>query len=151
LKAALAQCVPGDTVVVREGRLSEGPLRVGGSRHKDLTIESGLPAGESPVIEFDPPPSAGAFMLDVHQADGVRVRGIEFDGKGQAEVAVVVSGVAPGTVFGAITVRNVGQAAVRLNAATGEPTRPVTFEGCRFVPGKGANGVEVVGHQRLGV
>jgi tRNA A-37 threonylcarbamoyl transferase component Bud32 len=133
LAAALKAAGPGDTVVLADDRLTEPELRLD-RRTKDLTIESGLPGGRAAVIEFNTAGGPGPLeMLAVANADGLRIRNVEFDGKGVAHTGVQVAGLAPGAVFDGVTVRGVKEAGFRLVNAAGDTGRPIVLDRCRVV------------------
>jgi hypothetical protein len=131
---------PGETVVIAEERLAEPPIRVESGRHlKDVTIESGLPDGKAAVIEFGPTAAGPAMvaMLALDTVENVRVRNVEFDGRGAADVGVQFAGVGHGVAFEGVTVRNVKASGFRLVTAAGEKARPLVLDRCRVVLGPG--------------
>jgi tRNA A-37 threonylcarbamoyl transferase component Bud32 len=133
LREALARAGEGWTVVIAEPRLSEPALRLDGTRRrlKDLTIESATPDGRPAVIEYAG--AKGGVMLDAMGVEGLRVRNVEFDGKGVAEVGVQVGGIAPGTAFEGVTVRNVQKDGFKLWNVAGGADRPLVLERVRVV------------------
>jgi hypothetical protein len=133
LREALARAGEGWTVVIAEPRLSEPALRLDGARRrlKDLTIESGTPDGRPAVIEYAG--ARGGVMLDALGVEGLRVRNVEFDGKGSAEVGVQVGGIAPGTALEGVTVRNVQKDGFKLWNVAGSADRPLVLERVRVV------------------
>ena len=132
LAAAVRAAGPGDTIVLADERLAEPTLRPD-RRAKDLTIESGLPGGKTAVVEFASPAAGPAAMLEVAGADGLRVRNVEFDGKGAADIGVQVAGQAPGAVFENVTVRGAKTAGFRLVNVAGDPGRPVVLDRVRVL------------------
>ena len=131
LREALLKAVAGDTIVIAEARLVEPALKLDRGRHKDVTVESGLPDGRPAVIEFLG--TKGGAMLDVPSVENFRLRNVELDGKGQAEKGVAVSGLAAGTTFEGVTVRNVTIAGFYLQNLAGDAARPVTLDRVRVV------------------
>ena len=131
LTQALKHAAPGDTIVIAEERLQEPPIKLDKARVKDLTIESGLPGGRAAVIECASP--GGPVLFDLAGVENVRVRNLEFDGKGMAEVGVGIIGNCPGVTFENVTVRGVKVAGFRLQGAVGEPNRPVTLDRVRVI------------------
>jgi tRNA A-37 threonylcarbamoyl transferase component Bud32 len=130
LRDALTRAGPGDTIVIAEPKLAEPNLTLHRTRHKDLTIESGLPDGKPAVIEAT---GTLASMIDAGSVEGFRLRNVEFDGRGTADVGIQLSGPAPGTVIEGVTVRNVKTVAVKMLNAAGEPGRPILLDRCRVV------------------
>jgi len=130
LRDALTKAAPGDTIIITEPRITESKLVLDRHKHKDLTIESALPDGKAAVIE-----ASGTFgvMLDATTVDGLRLKNIEFDGKGVVETGVVLSGSASGTVLSEVCIRGVKTAGIKLANAAGEPGRPILIERCRLV------------------
>ena len=132
LREALLNAGTGDTIVIAEPRIAEPGLKIDKNRHKDLTIESGTPDGKPAVIEFLG--VKGGVMLEVPTGiEGLRVRNVEFDGKGQAECGVQVYGVVTGTTFEGVTVRGVQIVGFSLLNVRGSPDRPVTLDRVRVV------------------
>ncbi|QEG27371.1 Serine/threonine-protein kinase PrkC [Gemmata obscuriglobus] len=139
LREAIAKVGPGDTIVITEPRLSEPTIRLDKHKHKDVTIESGLPDGRLAVIE---PLAKGGLMFDTGGAEGLRLRNLEFDGKGQAEIGVQLSGNAPGTLLDNVTVRNVVKTGVHLWNVAGDRDRPVVLDRLRVaLPATGETGL----------
>ncbi|MBX9623527.1 MAG: protein kinase [Gemmataceae bacterium] len=134
LDAALRAAAPGDTVVLMDDRLTDpGGFRLD-RRTKNLTIESGLPNGRPAVIEYAAAGVPGTgILLDVTNADGLKVRNIEFDGRGLADVGVQLTGATPGVTFEGVTVRGVKTAGFRLVSVAGDPSRPVVLDRVRVI------------------
>jgi len=128
LRDALTKAGPGDTIAIVESKITEPKLSLDRVRHRDLIIESATPDGRPTVIE-----ASGTYgiMLDANEVEGLRLRNLEFDGKGQVETGVQVSGRAAGTVIDGVTVRGVKTAGFKLSNAAGEPARPVILDRCR--------------------
>jgi hypothetical protein len=134
LRQALEKASPGDTIVIAEPKLVEPSIRLDKTRYTDLTIESGLPDGKPAVIEFLPPSGGkGGIMLDVWNVEGVRVRNIEFDGKGQAERGIQLFNTVPGATFEGVTVRNVQKSGFYLWNVTGSKERPIVLDRVRVI------------------
>jgi serine/threonine protein kinase len=131
LREALAKAGPGDTIVLTEPRLTEVALKIRGERYKDLIIESATPDGKPAVIEFAG--TKGGVMFEALNVEGLHVRNVEFDGKGQAERGVQVSGIVPGTTFEGVVVRGVQLTGFYLWNVTGSADRPVTLDRVRVV------------------
>jgi serine/threonine protein kinase len=128
LALALKKADPGDTIVIADERIAEPTVRF--PKLRDVTIESGLPDGKSATIEFA---AASGPVLDVADWDNVRVRNLELDGKGTADVGVSVSGVCRGVTFENLTVRGVRQTGFKLRNAAGDAGRPILMDRCRVV------------------
>ncbi|VTR92096.1 serine threonine protein kinase : Putative serine/threonine protein kinase (Fragment) OS=Gemmata sp. Wa1-1 PE=3 SV=1: Pkinase [Gemmata massiliana] len=129
LREALQKAGPGDTIVIAEPKLVEPALRLDSKKHKDLTIESAIESRPA-VIEFA---SKGGTMFDASNIEGCRLRNLEFDGKGQAEIGLQVNGTSPGTTVENVTLRNVLKTGIHLWHVTGAPGRPVTLDRVRIV------------------
>jgi hypothetical protein len=132
LREALDRAGSGDTIVIAEPRLTEFPLKLN-SKIKDLTIESATPDGKPAVIEYAPGAKAGGVMFDAPSSAGLKVRNVEFDGKGQAERGVQLSGFAPGATFEGVTVRGVRTTGFYLLNVAGSADRPVVLDHVRAV------------------
>ncbi|MBM3982906.1 MAG: hypothetical protein FJ304_22070 [Planctomycetes bacterium] len=136
LREALLRAKPGDTIVITDAKITEPVLRLDRNKHKDITIESATPDGKPAVIEFFAPKGAkGGIMFDVPSVDGVKVRNVEFDGVGVADVGVQISGIAAGVTFEGVTVRRVAKNGFNLWNLTGAADRPVVLDRVRVVLG----------------
>ncbi|QJW98974.1 serine/threonine protein kinase [Frigoriglobus tundricola] len=134
LREALNKASSGETIVITDARIVEPALKLDKNKHRDLTIESETADGKPAVIEFRPHPTQkGGVMLDASQVEGVRVRNVEFDGKGLADKAVYLNGLVPGTLFEGVVVRNVTNAGFYLLNVAGDANRPVTFDRARVI------------------
>jgi hypothetical protein len=135
LLQALAKAGPGDTIVIAEPRIVEPTLRLDNRKHKDLTIESATPDGKPAVIEFNPSASSkGGIMLDApHGIEGLKIRNVEFDGKGQAERGLQLVGVVSGTTLEGVTIRGVQTTGFYLRNVAGAPDRPLILDRVRVV------------------
>ena len=134
LREALQKAGVGDTIIIAEPKLAEPALTLDRHRHKDVTIESGTPDGKPAVIEFLAPPGGkGGVMFDIPSVEGLRLRNIEFDGKGQVERGVQFSGPVYGTTLEGVTVRDVTKVGIYLQNVTGEAGRPLTLDRVRVL------------------
>src|SRR5262249_18848412 len=95
LREALTKAGPGDTIVIAKPLVSEPTLRLDRVRHKNLTIEGSLPDGSLPVIEAK---SVLPVLFDFTSVEGVRLKNLDFDGKG-TNFGIQVSGSCPGLTF----------------------------------------------------
>jgi tRNA A-37 threonylcarbamoyl transferase component Bud32 len=136
LREAINRAGEGWTIAIAEPRLSEPALVLKDSKYKDLTIESATPDGKPAVIEYAG--VKGGTVLDLSTVEGLRLRNVEFDGKGSAEVGVQVSGVCPGTTLEGVTVRGVQKVGFRLWNAAGAAGRSLTLDRPRVVLPNGA-------------
>ncbi len=130
LREALAKAGPGDTIAIAEPKLIEPGIRLDRHKHRDLTIESATADGKPVLIEADRPL---ATMFDVLNVEGFRLRNVELDGRGMAEVGVQVSGTDPATTLEGVTVRGFKNAGFKLSTAAGEVGRPILFDHCRVL------------------
>jgi tRNA A-37 threonylcarbamoyl transferase component Bud32 len=139
LRQALLSVQPGETIVIAEPRVVEPALTFGRQPRpqeppKDVTIESGLPNGAVAVIEFQPPPNAkGGTLFAASNPEGLKLRNLEFDGKGAAEIGIQFGGNTRGTVLENVTVRNVQKTGVQLWNAAGSATQPALLDRVRVV------------------
>ncbi len=141
LREALNKAAPGDTIVIAEPRIDFAAYQLNRARHKDVTIESGLPDGKPVLIEFFPHPTQkGGVMLDAREVEGLRLRNLEFDGKNQADRAVQISGLASGTTLEGVTVRGVQNAGIYLQNAAGDAARPIVLDRVRALLGPTGDG-----------
>lgn len=130
LRDALSKAGPGATIVIAEPKLTETKLTLDRAKHKDLTIESMLTDGKAAVIE---PSGTLGVMFDAKDVEGLKLKSIEFDGKGLAEIGVQISGTAPGTTIDSVTVRGVKTAGFKLSNAAGDSGRQILLEHCRAI------------------
>ncbi|MBA4064469.1 MAG: hypothetical protein C0501_12295 [Isosphaera sp.] len=128
LRDALGKVRPGDTIALTRARHLEGGVRLDRARHQNLVIEGATADGRPPVVEFN---GSGGVMLDAVGVDGLRLRNVEFDGAGKADVGVQVSGACPGLAVEGVTVRRVRSAGVRLQNVSG----PAVLDRVRVVLG----------------
>ena len=126
LANALRAASPGDTVVIAIERVAEPVIRF--DRKKDLTLESGLPDGKAAVVEYAGSGGIGSALLDLVNVETVKIRNLEFDGKGLAETGVVVSGTCPGLTLEGVSVRGVKKTGIHLHNVAGTDGKPVTLD-----------------------
>ncbi len=129
LREALQKAGPGDTIVIAEPKIVESTIRLDSKKHKDLTIESAIESRPA-VIEFA---SRGGAMFDASNVEGFRLRNVEFDGKGQAEIGLQVNGTSPGATVENVTLRNVQKTGIHLWHIAGAAGRPVTLDRVRTI------------------
>jgi tRNA A-37 threonylcarbamoyl transferase component Bud32 len=137
LRAALEKAAAGDTIVIAEPRLTEGTLTVR-AKHKGLTITSEVPGGAVAVVEFGGIKGGAMLTTDAQGVDGLKVRNVEFDGKGVADVGVLVNGTTPGVTFENVTVRG-AKIGFKLWNAAGGGGNPLVVERCRVVVPNGGD------------
>ena len=139
LSEALSRVEPGDTIVISIPKLTEQVLKLTGKKHKDVTIESGLPDGKVPVIEFIAPKSGihpGAF-LTIESVEGFRLKNVEFDCKNGIQTGILITGSCPGLSLEKISVQNAvasqtgKSGGIVVQNAAGEESRPIVFERIR--------------------
>ena len=131
LREALNKAAAGDTIVIADAKITEPSLSLDRNKHKDVTIESGTPDGKPAVIEFQGP--KGGTMLRAMDYEGLRVRNIEFDGKGNAETGIHLSGTTLGATFEGVTIRNVQKVGFYMQNAAGAEGRPITLDRVRVI------------------
>jgi eukaryotic-like serine/threonine-protein kinase len=133
LREALARAIAGDTIVIAEPKLTEPHLSLKGAKYKDIAIEGVTADGKPPVIE--PSGSGRPAMLDLTDVDGLRLRNLEFDCKGQTDVGIVIAGGCPGLVVENVTVRGAKVAGFKTSNAAGEAGRPIVLDRVRVLVG----------------
>jgi serine/threonine protein kinase len=130
LRDAISRANPGDTIVIADARLSE-PILILSAKHKDLTIESGLPDGKSPVIEFNAAKTGkDAAFLTVNSVEGLRLKNIEFDGKNAIQTGIMITGVCPGCTLENVSCQKVKSGIVLLNTR-GDANAPIVLDRVR--------------------
>ncbi len=140
LREALSKIGPGGTIVIAKAKLTEPHLKLDRVKHKDLTIEGTPTDGKLPVIEAT---GGGKVMLDATDVEGFQLKNVEFDGKGQAEVGVLISGSCPGLTVENVTIRGTKTAGVKLFNAAGIEGRPVLLDRVRVLTAPTQTGVWV--------
>jgi serine/threonine protein kinase len=130
LHEAISIAKPGDKIVILEPRLTDSLVALN-AKHKDVTIESGLPDGKSAIIEFNGAKTAKeAAILTISMVEGIHLKNIEFDGKNAINNGIVITGVCPGCTFENVTVQKV-KSGIVLQNARGEPNAPIILERIR--------------------
>ena len=133
LHEAISKASAGDTIVINDEAVKDGPLTLG-SKHKDLTIESGIP-GKSVVIEITRS-GTNDTMLAIVSVEGFHLRNLDFknnvetDGKKAVTYGIRVSGICPGATLENVTVQNV-KTGFSLTNATGAEDRPILLDHLR--------------------
>ncbi len=131
VREALAKVNPGDTIVIADARVIEPTLTLKKDKHKDITIESATADGKPAVIEYAA--KGGGKMFDASGVEGFRLRNVELDGKGQADIGIELNGNSAGATIEGVTVRNVVKTGVHLWNILGAEGRPVTLDRVRVV------------------
>ncbi len=139
LREAVDAARPGDRVVV-QAEAVHGPLALkgDGARARDLTIEGEAPSGGRVVWLPGSRYREGEPLLRLSDVSGVRVRGFAFDGRGQAEDLIAVSGSCPGLELDGLRLQGFRRSAVRLEQASGAAGRPLTLSRLRAATNTGA-------------
>ena len=133
LREALSKAEPGDVILIREGKISEPPIRLDRQRHRNITVRGDLPGDTYPVWEIS---GGGRPMLEISGVEGVQLQKLVFDGADQATNAVLLSGVVPGVVLENITLQRCSLAAVCCQNVTGSADRPVHIRQVRILLNK---------------
>lgn len=127
LRAALQKAGPGDTIVIRQAKFSEPPLKLNRERHQNLTIR-GEPVGRGlPVWEA----SSVGPMLEINGVEGVRLQDLVFDGAEQASNAIQIIGLTPNIALEGLVLQRCTLAAVRCQNAAGNDQQPIQFRQLR--------------------
>lgn len=127
LREALAKAGPGDTIVIRSAKLSEPPLRLYSTRHRNLTIRGEAVGNSWPIWEatgVDP-------MLEISSVVGVRLQNLIFDGAQQATNAIKISGLVPGTKLEQLILQRCSLAALRCQNVAGSEQQPLELRQLR--------------------
>jgi hypothetical protein len=138
LREAIAHATAGDTIVITEPKLSEPYLSLKGAKYHNITIESATPDGKPAVIETS---GSGRAMLDATDVEGVHIRNLEFDCKGQVDVGILVGGSCPGLAVENVTVRGSKVAGIRTSNAAGAEGRPVVLDRIRVLVSPNQTGI----------
>jgi serine/threonine protein kinase len=138
LREAIAHAQAGDTIVITEQKLSEPYLSLKGARYRDVTIESAAPDGKPAVIETS---GSGRAMLDATEVEGVHLKNLEFDCKGQVDVGVLVGGNCPGLMIENVAIRGSKVASIRTSNAAGAEGRPVVLDRIRAIVSPNSTGI----------
>ncbi len=132
IKDALTRARPGDRILVRKD-VHEEHLQME-DRHyvKGLTIEGENPGGAR-VIWRMPKNSKEKALLELHNTEGLRIKGFAFDGEDRLEDIAVVFGQCPGLTLEDDSFQGFKRSAVNILHCEGASDRPVTFLGLRVI------------------
>jgi eukaryotic-like serine/threonine-protein kinase len=123
LRDALNQAKPGDRIILLDGEVRE-QVSVDKDRHKDIRIEAGdgvQVVWRAPTGDRQP----SLPLLELAKVQGVRVKGIRFDGEGQMDKLVRLKGHCPGVTLEDIGLEGFKKVGLTLANCTGDPGRPV--------------------------
>lgn len=133
LQRALAEAKPGDRVEIKEETISETvtgtTLRIVGPKYKDVVITSSLLGNVPAVIELGGGDSSNPTlpMIELTNVEGLTIRNVIIEGKGNFASGIAVTGNSPGTTIDNVSVRGCTYG-VRLEDAAGTPERPIVLE-----------------------
>jgi serine/threonine protein kinase len=157
LAKAVAAAKAGDRIQLLDANVEEH-LDLDGRKQAippNLTIESNRPATDASVWRRPSDRPQKAPLLSLTQVDGLTVKGtVVFNGEGEVDHLIKVSGRCPGLRFEGVQLTNFKQSAVQLQDCTGEAKAPITLTGLRIsrrdaagallvAPGTGASHVRV--------
>ncbi|MGL4419775.1 MAG: hypothetical protein ACRCZF_03840, partial [Gemmataceae bacterium] len=131
LTMALQKASPGDVIRILDDEIDDGPVAINNpKRLKDIVIESGVE--NRPVRWIPPAPSSvkPVPLLELRDVEGVTLRNITINLRGQYEIGVSLSGYIPGTTLTGIEVLEPKLTGFRL-ATSGDQQRPVQLVRCR--------------------
>ncbi len=132
IKDALARARPGDRIVVQKD-IHEEHLQIEDRRWgKGLTIQGEGPGGKSIVWRL-PKTSKEKVLLELHNTEGIRVKGFTFDGDGRTDDLVVLFGQCPGLTLEDISFQGFKRSAINILHCAGAADRPVTLVNLRAV------------------
>jgi hypothetical protein len=132
LKDALRQAKPGDCIVVRKP-IHEEHLQIENRKWgKGLIIEGDDSEGARVVWRM-PPNSKERALLELHNIEGLMVKGFTFDGGGRLDDLVVLFGQCPGVTLEDVHFQGFMRSAVKVTHCTGTADRPVTMTGLRVI------------------
>src|SRR6266478_5928053 len=130
IKDALARARPGDRVVVQKDTHEEH-LQIEERRYgKGVLLEGQSPSGDRTVWRL-PKNSKEKALLELHNTEGLNVKGFTFDGENRLDDLVVLFGECPGLTLEGIDCQGFKHSAVNILHCTGAADRPVTITALR--------------------
>lgn len=148
---AIAAMKPTDKklIVLRTAQHAE-QLNLTGPKFNNIVIESGLSRG-SVIWTLPAGGSIDKPLLELNAVDGVKIKGIRFEGQGKVGDLVRISGRCPGLSLEEIAGVGFQRTAISLFGATGAENRPMTLRRIRtFGGGDQAAGIQLEGGQAHG-
>jgi eukaryotic-like serine/threonine-protein kinase len=126
ISEALQKAKPGNRIVLLDAEHRE-QLRLDGKGLKDVRIE----AGDGAEVVWRPPATGSPTqpLLDLGNVQGLRVKGIRFDGENQLDTLLRLRGRCPGVTLEGIRLEGFRKAGLTVLNCTGEAGRPVVVRG----------------------
>jgi serine/threonine protein kinase len=130
IKDALVRARPGDRIVVQKDTHEEH-LQIEERRYgKGVLLEGQSPSGGRTVWRL-PKNSKEKALLELHNTEGLSVKGFTFDGENRLDDLVVLFGECPGLTLDGIDCQGFKHSAVNILHCTGTADRPVTITALR--------------------
>jgi serine/threonine protein kinase len=130
IKDALVRARPGDRIVVQKD-VHEEHLQVEEGRYgKDVILEGQGPNGGRTLWRL-PKNSKEKALLELHNIEGLVVKGFAFDGENRLDDLVVLFGECPGLTLEGIECQGFKHSAVNILHCTGTADRPVAITALR--------------------
>jgi hypothetical protein len=126
IKDALVRARPGDRIVVQE-MVHEEHLTIEDYRGGKGVIIEGEGPGGTPVVWRMPKNSKENALLELHNTEGLRVKGFALNGDGRLDDLLVLFGECPGLTLENLQLQGFKRSAVNVLHCAGTADRPVTF------------------------
>lgn len=119
-------------IVLLDEHHEEAPFLFSGvGRYKDLTIESADPS--KPVVWTVPAAASSKRVIEIRNANGLKIRGITFDAANQLDYGLLLSGSMAGASFEDIAIRGARKSLLRLENVNGDTNKPCTFSRLQMI------------------
>jgi serine/threonine protein kinase len=130
IKDALVRARPGDRVLIQKD-LHEEHLQVEDGRYgKGVLLEGQSPNGGRTIWRL-PKNSKEKALLELHNTEGLAVKGFALDGENRLDDLVVLFGECPGLTLESVECQGFKHSAVNILHCTGTAERPVALMGLR--------------------
>lgn len=146
IKDALVRARPGDRVVVQKD-LHEEHLQVEDGRYgKGVILEGQSPNGGRTVWRL-PKSSKEKALLELHNTEGLAVKGFALDGENRLDDLVVLFGECPGLTLENIECQGFKHSAINILHCTGTAERPVALTALRATTANKAEAALLFNHR----
>src|SRR5262249_15641916 len=104
----------------------------------NITVESNAPGGKEAIWHLPANISDNAPLLTLANVQGLRIRGLVFDGEGRIDRLITLRGRCPGLTLENLRLQGFKRAAIGLVGCGGDADRPVVLQQLRTRAGNGA-------------
>jgi serine/threonine protein kinase len=135
IKAALAECQPGDRVSVTETPWTETlHLTARDMPTGNVTVEGRTPAGETVILRPGPDHTSGEPLLRIDGVPGgLRIERFTIDGQNRCENLVELTGTCPGFALEWCHLQGFKRGGIHARQVAGQPSQPVVLRQLTFL------------------